>query len=191
MSRTKAKDTARTRILTDTELKAVWKTADGSGVFGSLIQFLLLTAVRRSEAAEMIRAEVAGSLWTIPAERMKAGLDHLVPLSAVAVAILDRLPGAPFPFTMSGDRPMGGLWTRKIAFDKACGVTAWTFHDCRRTSRSLMSRAGVPSEIGERCLAHLPGGVKGIYDRYEYLDEKREALGRLARLVGEIVGDVA
>ena len=49
-----------------------------------------------------------------------------------------------------------------------------------------MSRAGVAPDVAERCLAHKIGGVRGIYDRYAYLKEKREALAKLAALIEEI-----
>ena len=90
-------------------------------------------------------------------------------------------------FTVTGKRPFNDFDDYKRELDKASGVKGWTLHDLRRTARSLMSRAGVSPDIAERCLAHTIPGVRGVYDRYEYLDEKREALGRLARLVGEIV----
>src|SRR6266851_9797454 len=64
----------------------------------------------------------------------------------------------------------------------------WTLHDLRRTGRSLISRAKVPSDHAERVLGHVIGGVRETYDRYEYLDEKRDALARLSALVKEIVG---
>ena len=63
----------------------------------------------------------------------------------------------------------------------------WVLHDLRRTARSLMSRAGVGPDIAERVLGHVIPGVRGVYDRHEYLDEKRDALERLARLVARIL----
>lgn len=59
----------------------------------------------------------------------------------------------------------------------------WTLHDLRRTARSLMSRAKVPADHAERVLGHVIGGVRETYDRYEYLDEKRDALEKLAGLI--------
>jgi integrase len=67
---------ARDRILSDEELRSVWSAADQAGVFGRYIQFLLLTAVRRNEAALMTRAELAGGVWTIPASRMKGKVEQ-------------------------------------------------------------------------------------------------------------------
>ena len=173
MSKPKLK--ARDRILSDDEIRAMWH-AD-AGLFGRYLKFLLLTAVRRNEAAQMTPSEVVGSVWTIPAARMKAGVEHVVPLSAAALAVL----------------PQGGFngvghSRLKREFDQAVPLPHWTLHDLRRTARSLMSRAGVDKDIGERCLAHVIGGVRGTYDRWTYVDQKRDAFEKLAVLVGEIVG---
>ena len=63
----------------------------------------------------------------------------------------------------------------------------WTNHDLRRTARSLMSRAGVLPNHAERALGHVIGGVQGIYDRYEYAAEKRQAFEALAAQVDRIL----
>lgn len=66
-------------------------------------------------------------------------------------------------------------------------MAPWRLDDLRRTGRTLMSRAGVPADHAERCLGHIIGGVRGVYDRYEYLDEKREAFAKLAELIERII----
>ena len=83
---------------------------------------------------------------------------------------------------LPGKRPqaIGGYNKHKQAIDAASGVTGWVIHDLRRTARSLLSRAGIPSDHAERCLGHVIGGVRGIYDRHEYLDEKARAFEALA-----------
>jgi hypothetical protein len=63
----------------------------------------------------------------------------------------------------------------------------WQHRDLRRTAKTLMKRAGVSTDISERCLAHVIGGVEGVYDRYDYLREKRDAFDRLATLVERIL----
>jgi integrase len=63
----------------------------------------------------------------------------------------------------------------------------WTLHDLRRTARSLMSRAGVPADHTERCLGHVMPRVSGVYDPYEYLEEKRDAFNKLAASIKGIV----
>jgi integrase len=179
----------RERILSDDELRAVWAASEQAGLFGQYVRFLLLTAVRRSEAANMVRSEVVGSHWTIPAERMKGKKPYVVPLSGAALAVLDRLgAGSAHPHGPSSGPPdlifpLGDLGRWKEKFDQVVAMPHWTLHDLRRTARSLMSRAGVDKDIGERCLAHVIGGVRGTYDRWSYLDQKRAAFEKLAALV--------
>jgi integrase len=82
---------------------------------------------------------------------------------------------------------MSGFSKFKRKFDKATGTKGWTLYDCRRSARSLMSRAGVPSDHAERCLAHVIGGVRGVYDQHEYHAEKERAFEMLAGLIERIV----
>jgi integrase len=191
MARTSAKERARARILTDNELRAVWKAADATpGPFGAFVQFLLLTGARRAEAAEMTWSELSGADWTLPAARNKVKVDLIRPLSAAAQKVLAKLPrvgGHGYVFTTGGDRPIGGFAKFKRRLDEACGVTGWTLHDLRRTARSLMSRAGVSSDHAERCLGHVMPGVRGTYDRHAYHEEKRHAFEALAAQIERIV----
>ena len=71
--------------------------------------------------------------------------------------------------------------------DKLKPMPEWRLHDLRRTARSLMSRAGVPTDIAEMVLGHKLTGVRGVYDRHSYAAEKREALEKLAGLVAMIL----
>ena len=63
----------------------------------------------------------------------------------------------------------------------------WTVHDVRRTCKTLMSRAGVRPDISERVLGHVIPGVEGVYDRWNYLSEKKEALEKLEAMIKRIV----
>jgi len=74
----------------------------------------------------------------------------------------------------------------KAALNYASGTSGWTLHDLRRTARSLMSRAGVPSDHAERCLGHIIGGVRGVYDRRQYREEMLMAYEKLAALISQI-----
>ena len=102
----RADEGARTRILTDDELRRVWQAAEaGEGPFDRLVQFLLLTAARRSEAAAMTWQEIDGTDWTLPASRNKTKVDLVRPLSAAAQDVLARVPrlvGCPFVFSTDG-----------------------------------------------------------------------------------------
>ena len=191
MARVKPKETARSRTLTDDELRAVWKAAgEGKGPFPALIKFLLLTAARRSEAAEMMWEEIDGADWTLLAARNKTKLDLVRPLSAAALAVLEarpRIDGCRYVFTTDGRAPLSGFSKFKQEFHRTSGATDWTLHDLRRTARSLMSRAGVNSDHAERCLGHVIGGVSGTYDRHEYHREKAQAFAALAAQIECIV----
>jgi integrase len=176
---------ARDRTLSDDEIKALWAGTVGAGVFDRYLRFLLLTAVRRNEAANMNRSELVNGLWVIPAARMKAGREHVVPLSSAAMALLPVDGEWMFPGKAGG--PFTSYHIMKRAFDGTVPIAPWRLHDLRRTARSLMSRAGVNADIAERCLAHTMGGVRGVYDRHAYLEEKRQAFDALASLVARIV----
>jgi integrase len=191
MARVKPKERARDRILTDDEIRAVWRTADKEeGPFARVLQFLLLTAARRSEAADLEHKEIKGNDWTLPAARNKTKLDLVRPLSDAALDVLARTPqlgGCRYVFSTDGENPISGFSRFKERFDKACSVTDWTPHDLRRTARSLMSRAGVASDHAERCLGHVIAGVRGTYDRHEYYEEKKRAYEVLAAQIDRIV----
>jgi integrase len=186
MARTKASERARERTLSDEELRAVWKQAEANGVFGAFIRFVLLTAARRTEASGMAWTELDGADWTLPAARNKTKVDLIRPLSKAALALLPERRGN-FVFTTDGKTPISGFSKFKRAFDKALPLPRWTLHDLRRTARSLMSRAGVPTDHAERCLGHVIGGVRGVYDRYEYYAEKQLAYEALSGQIDRIV----
>jgi integrase len=188
MARTKPTERARERVLSDDELRKVWQTAEGSGVYGSYLRFLLLTAARRTEVAGMTWAEIDGNDWTLPGARNKTGVDLVRPLSRMAQDILGPKKAVGFVWsTNGGSRAISDFAGFKKKLDAASGVEGWRFHDLRRTARSLMSRAGVPSDHAERCLGHVMPGVRGTYDRHEYYDEKRRAFEALASLIERIV----
>jgi integrase len=202
MTRTRPSQRRRQRVLSDDEISAVWRAAEASAnAFSHLVRFLLLTATRRREAAGMRRSEVIGNDWIIPQERYKTGLELVIPLSPAAQAALAGVPKigkSTMVFTTDGKRSIGGFSKFKRAFDgkvlaelrkqnPEAELPRWTLHDLRRTARSLMSRAGVPSDHAERCLGHVLPGIRGTYDRHEYLNEKRHAFAALAALIERIV----
>src|SRR4029077_14278553 len=91
-----------------------------------------------------------------------------------------------FPAAHGGGYVSG--WSKmKRAFDRKVKIAPWAFHDLRRTARSLMSRAGVSSDIAERVMGHAIAGVEGVYDRHQYRDEKADALKRLAQQIMDVV----
>ena len=101
--------------------------------------------------------------------------------------LLDTLPRESDYVFAGRNGAIHGHSRSKTRLDKDSGVTGWVIHDLRRTARSLMSRAGVSSDIAELCLGHVLPGIRATYDRHSYMDEKREAFGKLAALVRTIV----
>jgi integrase len=186
MAKTKPAELARDRILTDDELGVIWKAA-GEGPFAALVKFLLLTGARRTEAAAMTWAEVENGSWTLPAARNKTKVDFVRPLSKAAQEILAGRPRFNEFVFSTGRSSFSGFSKAKKEFDTACGVTDWALHDLRRTARSLMSRAGVNSDHAEIALGHKLPGVRGVYDRHQYQEEKQQAFEALAQQIERIV----
>jgi integrase len=220
MARTKPKDRKRKRVLADDELRDLWAALDAMpepACFAPFVKSLLLCATRRNESSEMRSDELDGDLWTIPGDRYKNKLDHVIPLTAAARALIGAKPpkakknswfvfstsrsGPDGEMEMDGATPFSGFSKAKRELDEAIAeirerdgrspMPPFVFHDLRRTARSLMSRAKVPTDHAERALGHVMGGVRETYDRYEYLDEKRAAFEALALLVSRILSPTA
>jgi integrase len=174
MARTSTKERARSRILTDDELRAIWKATREPTPHDVLFRFLLMTAARRDEARLMTWDEIDGTDWTLPVARNKTKLDLIRPLSKTVRDMLAMLPRKSAYVFAGRDGAINGHTRSKRRLDADTGVTGWTIHDLRRTARSLMSRAGVPSDHAEMCLGHVLTGVRGTYDRHAYHQEKAQ-----------------
>jgi integrase len=186
MARTSTKGRARLRVLTDDEIRSIWKATREPTSYNAFIRFLLLTSARRDEARLMTWSELDGATWTLPASRNKTKVELVRPLSKMAHDIqLPQDSSYVFPGMLGG--PMGNPGQRKAKLDQDSGVTGWTIHDLRRTARSLMSRAGVSSDVAELCLGHVLPGIRATYDRYAYVDEKRKAFEALAAQIERIL----
>jgi len=199
MARTKPSERERERVLADDEIRDVWAALElvkGPACFAAYVKTLLLTMTRRNEASDMHADELDGDVWVIPASRYKNKQDHAIPLSDAAQKTFPSGKGFLFS-TTDGKKAFSGFSKAKVELDrqiakirKAEGrakLARWTLHDLRRTGRTLMSRAGVPDDHAERAMGHKIGGVRGTYDRYAYLDEKRRAFEALAGLVALIL----
>jgi integrase len=206
MARIKPKERARTRVLSDDEIRAVWPELAKAGTFGAFTKTLLLTAQRRDEVAHMSRQEIGSDgIWTIPAERYKAKRPNFIPLSKAAHAVIAAQPkhdDCDYVFPSRARTPYSGYSKSKAKLDKAVfaamkngakkgakvePIPNWTLHDLRRTAKTLMARAGVRPDISERVLGHVIAGVEGTYDRHSYADEKRDALEKLAAMIERIL----
>jgi integrase len=190
-------EVARNRCLTDDELRAFWAATDHlPKPWGDVFKLLLLTGARREEICQLRWNEIdlSHQLWTLSAQRNKAGVDLVRPLAPMAWNIIAAQPaggnGGEYVFVRSRSR----FDAAKNQLDTAMGVTDFVTHDLRRVARSLLSRARVESDIAEMCLGHVLGGVRGVYDRHRYLDEKRSAYEALEREIDLVInppsGDV-
>ena len=179
-----AKIVSRDRVLSDDELtKVIFGARAIVQPYGSIVEFLALTGQRRSEVAGMAWSELDLNerLWTIPKERSKNGKAHLVHLSSPALALLNQIcsrEGLVFP---SSGKRFDDFSRRKRELDEVCEVASWRLHDLRRTCVSGMARLKIPPHVADKVINHQTGtisGVAAVYQRHEFLSERKEALER-------------
>lgn len=200
-----AKPVARDRVLSDLELAALWKVADGESLpWGPALKLLMLTGARRSEVFEADRAEIdiKAKEWVIPAERAKNGLPHIVPLSVAAIAVIKTIPASDeslklFPSMGNPENGPSGhsraLARFRRSLDEALkreNAERWTLHDIRRTVATGLQRLGVRFEVTEAVLNHVSGakgGIAGVYQRHDWKSEKRSALEAWAKYLAMII----
>jgi integrase len=198
------KEKARERVLNDVELAAFWKSCDAlDWPFGPLLKLLALTGQRKSEIGELRWSEVniESKRIDLSATRYKSGKPHAIPLSAKALEIingLNKVGEEPnFVFTTTGETPVSGFSRAKTNLDALmleelkrnaasnerdkAKLEPWVIHDLRRTVRTNLSRLGVSAEISERVLGHAVPGLRGVYDRHDFLPEMRQALERWSK----------
>jgi integrase len=189
---------ARDRVLSNQEIVAFWHAADKiTPPFGALFKLLLLTGCRLNEVARMEAGELSkdGAVWTIPGNRTKNHLIHVVPLSRLARTILKGISHSPecnFTFSTNQRTPVSGFSKVKRRLDAEMkDVPPWRLHDLRRTCATGTAEIGVPPHIIELCLNHVSGaraGVAGIYNRSVQMEERRAAMERWADHVTGLVG---
>lgn len=192
------KEISRDRLLAPDELRALWKVIETlSEPSKSMLKTLLLTGQRRDEVRLMQWSEInfEEAVWVIPAERTKPKRIQVVPLSAAMVELLrnqqtgELMAKAGYVFTVNGDKPYAGHKRLKQRLDELSGVTGWIFHDLRRTVASGMAELKIPEEVVRRILNHATKGITAVYNRHDYLDEKREALNAWAERLEVIVNE--
>jgi integrase len=196
-----AKEVARDRVLDDQELAQVILAARKiGGPYGGIVEFLALTGQRREEVAGLTWQELdlEQRVWTIPKSRTKNGKAHVVHLSEQSLAVLKRAnQQGPLVFSLLGTKPFQDFTRAKSLLGQLSGVTGWRLHDLRRTCVSGMARLGVAPHVADKILNHQAGtisGVAAVYQRHEFLAERREALKRwgahVARIVTEVAGEL-
>jgi integrase len=195
--KTPHKPKSRARVLTDEELRRIWKAADEAAYpFGPLVKILILTMARRTEVAAMAWGELNGQeqLWTIPEDRTKNGIAIDVHRTATMNAILEGVPRAgDYVFTTRENRPVSGFAKMKARLDELTGdgVAPWTLHDLRRTGSTIMQRLAIRKEVIDAAQNHKMPGISATYLRYGYAAEKVKAFEALEREVLRIVTGAA
>jgi integrase len=178
-----AKGVERDRVLNDSEIVALWNAAENlNPPFRQFVRLLMLTGQRRSEVAKLRWADIAGDTWVIPREIVKKDRPHAVPLTRLAQEVLSELPrfvGGDYAITTcAGQKPSCGFSKMKAELERLTAIPPFTLHDIRRTVRSKLAELGISREVARKVVNHEDGKVDRIYNRHEYLAEKREALER-------------
>ena len=162
------------------------------------VRLLLLLGVRKMEllAATWDEFDLDAGVWNIPALRSKNERAVRVPLHTAAVELFQVLKvlacGSGFVFprragTDGRDRYMAESTLNTALYGLKHGIEeGFTVHDFRRTVRTQLAALNIPPHIAERCLNHKIAGVAGVYDRYDYFDERKAALGQWAAVLAGV-----
>lgn len=191
----------RERVLSDDEIRALWRACDVLGYpFGSYVKVLLMTGVRRCEASAAVWPEfnLEAKLWTIPRERAKSDAEHVVPITAALAELLATLPryrsgdhlfSTTFGRTsIRGFSKYGARLLRLMRAELGEAMPNLSLHDLRRTYRSKLSELGIAENVAERCIGHGPrNALVRIYDRHGYEVEIRDANERWHRRLRELI----
>ncbi|WP_411993361.1 tyrosine-type recombinase/integrase [Agarivorans sp. DSG3-1] len=178
------------------------------------IAMLIIFGVRKGEliAAQWDEFDFENLCWELPSQRTKTGVKISIPIPEKTLPWFKELhmrangSGYLFPSRRASKRrqyisddtlnhALAKLFGKKVDSKKQPlpnilgehGIEHFVVHDLRRTCRSLLAENGVPSHIAERCLNHKVKGVEGIYDRYDYLEERRKALTDVAARITPLV----
>jgi integrase len=175
----------RDRVLSSEELRKLWH-ALGDDAFSNILRLLLLTGARRTEIGLLRWSEIdlANAQINLPASRVKNGRDHCLPLSAQALAIIERLPRRNSIDFLFGKRSGFSDYGRaKQELDQRIAIAPWRIHDLRRSAATYMGELGILPNVIELALNHVSGhkaGIAGVYNRSKQTDAVREGLQRWA-----------
>jgi len=191
---------ARDRALTPEEIQLFLRSAQASNIrrqFKIALHLILLTLVRKSELllAQWKDVHLDEAEWHIPQENSKTGKPHIVYLSKQAVLLFKELK------ILAGNSawvlPGRGTLAKPFAHNAINSalkvalqdqeVPAFTIHDLRRTASTLLHEKGWASDVVEKALNHTIGGVRGIYNRAEYAEQRKEMLQFWADFIDQLV----
>ena len=151
------------------------------------LEFLVLTAARSGEVRGTTWAEIdlESAVWTVPASRMKAGVEHRVPLSRAALGVLEQASmfkddsGLVFPASRSG--PISDSTLSKLLRENGIDCVV---HGFRSSFRDWCADTGQPRDLAESALAHtVKNQVEAAYFRSDLMDRRRELMEAWAAYV--------
>lgn len=192
---------AKDRALSPEEIGVFLRLLDDVATLPTIrlaLRLVLLTMVRKGELLNATWDEVdfIAGVWTIPKERMKARRPHNVYLSQQAIDIMVALKtcagGSRYvlPSRYDADKTMSNATLNRVidaavalATERALPLAAFSVHDLRRTASTLLHEAGFNSDWIEKCLAHEQKGVRAVYNKAEYADQRRDMLQQWADMV--------
>ena len=178
---------SRTRVLTPDEIRIYLHTLYRSNIrrqFKLALHLILLTLVRKSELllAQWKDVDLVGGEWKIPAENSKTEQPHTVYLSKQATKLFQELKtlAGGSVWVMPGRSSLSKPFSHN-AMNQAMGsitfeIPPFTIHDLRRTSSTLLHEQGFTSDVIEKALNHQIKGVRGVYNRAKYADQRRQML---------------
>lgn len=194
---------ARERAMSPKEIGILFRELENYSCYPTLklaVKFVLLTLVRKSEFIHATWDEIdfKNRQWVIPKGRMKGRKEHIIYLSDQAMDILTGMKVC----AMGSDYLMPGRYdikkplsnaalnnvidgTVKRINEKGIEFEPVTVHDLRRTASTLLHEAGYNSDWIEKCLAHVQNGVRAVYNKAEYAEQRRKMLQEWADMVDE------
>jgi len=187
------REVSRDRVLTDDELAAIIVAARKMPwPYGGIVEFLALTGQRREEVAQAGPGEIDAEArtWCISADRTKNRKAHIVHLSEPAWAVVSGHLSGEYIFPTSSGHYFQAYSQSKQLLDELSGIRGWRLHDLRRTIVSGMARMGIPPHVADKILNHQSGtisGVAAVYQRHDFLAERKDALDRWGAHVAELV----
>jgi integrase len=163
------------------------KLSDRPAVAARALEFLILTAARSGEVFGATWGEIEGDVWTVPAERMKTGLPHSVPLTGAAIEVLELIePGGPEAPIFAGQR--GGRLSNMAMtmLLRRMGLGHCTAHGFRSAFKDWAADCTeFPDEVSEEALAHIVGSkVRRAYRRGAALERRRKLMEAWAEYLG-------
>ena len=191
------------RALTRDEVRKLWKADQLTAPMLLALKFLLATGQRVEEVLHATWDEFDDTqmVWVIPGERRKTrgktSEPHIVPITAFHLQLLDKVKQATthetYLFPAQGGhapRRYDSLTHATRSFVQTSGIVSFSPRDIRRTFKTLAGSLGITLELRNRLQGHAMTDVGSVhYDRYDYLNEKREAMQEWVEGLADIIGE--